>query len=197
MTAKTMKNIKDRVKPCDVVYTPEKIVNIMCLDIDPTETILDPCRGQGAFYEYFKNERKYYCEITEQKDFFDYKEHIDCIYGNPPYSILTQWLKHSFTIANKKVKYIIGMYSLTPARISMAEDHGFYLTDIILTQVPSWFQRSYIVTFEKLNSRPEKIKFQSLNLGNKCLYCGFPCGGMRGKNIKHCKRKMTDLICSY
>ncbi len=197
MSAKTMIKIKNKIKKNDIVYTPQKIVDIMIEDIDDNYSILDPCIGKGVFYNSFKNEKKYYCEITENKDFFDFTENVDCIYGNPPYSLLTKWLEHSFKICNKKIKYIIGMYSLTPPRITLAEKHKFYITEIILTQVPTWFQRSYIITFEKLEKKPENIKFDCINLGNKCLYCGKPVGGMRGGNIQHCKRTMSDTECFY
>jgi len=192
-----MSKIKNKIKKNDIVYTPQKIVDIMIEDIDDNYSILDPCVGKGVFYNSFKNEKKYYCEITENKDFFDFTENVDSIYGNPPYSLLTKWLEHSFKICNKKIKYIIGMYSLTPPRITLAEKYNFYITEIILTQVPTWFQRSYIITFEKLEKKPEHIRFDCINLGNKCLYCGKSVGGMKGENIQHCKRKMSDTECVY
>lgn len=197
MSAKTMNYIQKKENPNDIVYTPQKIVDIMIEDLDINDSVLDCCYGKGVFYNSFKNKNKYYCEITEDKDFFDFNNNVDCIYSNPPYSILSKWLEHSFKICNKKIKYIIGMYALTPARLSMAEKYGFYITEIILTQVPTWFQRSYIITFEKLNNKPINIKFNFINLGNKCLYCNCSVGGMRGKNIKHCKRKMSDTECHY
>lgn len=193
MSAKIMKEIQTKQKPNDIVYTPQKIVDLMIEDININDSILDPCYGKGVFYNSFKNKNKHYCEITKNLDFFDFNENIDLIYGNPPYSLLTKWLEHSFKICNKKIKYIIGMYSLTPARLTLAEKYGFYITDILLTQVPTWFQRSYIITFEKLKEKPLKINFNFINLGNKCLYCNLSVGGMKG----HCKRKMCDTMCSY
>ena len=50
MSSKLMKNIKDRSKPNDKIYTPPQIVDLMLNYLDEeTETILDPCRGAGAF----------------------------------------------------------------------------------------------------------------------------------------------------
>jgi len=186
-----MKKIQSSQKPNDIVYTPQKIVDIMIEDININDSILDPCYGEGIFYNSFKNKNKDYCEITKNKDFFDFNEKIDLIYGNPPYSILTKWLEHSFKICNKKIKYIIGMYSLTPVRLTLAEKYGFYLTEMILTKVPTWFQNSYIITFEKLNHKPNKINFHYINLGNICLYCNKSVGSGRGR----CTRKMTDREC--
>jgi hypothetical protein len=196
MSASVMKSIQTRKKSNDVVYTPQKIVDIMVDDIDENMSILDPCSGKGIFYDSFKNIDKYKCEIEEGTDFFEFNTEVELIYGNPPYSILNKWLEHSFKIATKKIKYIIGMYSLTPVRIDLAKKYGWNITSLILTQVPSWFQRSYIISFEKKECN-NIINFKSINLGNRCLYCDCPCGGMRGQNIKHCKRKMNDDKCSY
>ena len=197
MSSKLMKNIKDRSKPNDKIYTPPQIVDLMLNYLDEeTETILDPCRGGGAFYDKLCPERRLWCEMEDARDFFSFENKVDTIIGNPPYSILTKWLDHSYDIAQKKIIYIIGMYSLTPARLTRAEKKGFYVTNLLLTQVPTWFQRSYIVFFVKVD-KPEKISFEFMNLGNKCLYCGYPCGGMRGPNIKHCERKAIDLECYY
>ena len=195
MTSKIMKSIKERKN--DIVYTPQKIVDIMLKDCNVDETYLDPCFGEGIFYNSFPvdKDKKYFCEINREQpiDFFEFKQKVDNIISNPPYSKLTKWLEHSFKIAKKKVRYIVGMYSLTPARLTMAEKQGWFLTEMILTQVPTWFCRSYILTFEKLESKPDSIRFESVNLGNKCLYCGKPCGGTEG----HCKRKIGDNKCYW
>jgi hypothetical protein len=191
-----MKSIQTKQKSNDIVFTPQKIVDIMVADIDVNMTILDPCSGKGVFYNSFKNNEKYKCEIENGTDFFEFNTPVELIYGNPPYSILTKWLEHSFKTATKKIKYIIGMYALTPVRIDLATKHGWSVSSLILTQVPTWFQRSYIITFEKKKCT-NMIEFSSINLGNRCLYCKCPCGGMKGENIRHCKRKMNDEKCYY
>lgn len=192
MSSSLMKYIQTRQKPNDIVFTPQKIVDIMVDDIDENMSILDPCSGNDIFYNSFKNNEKYKCEIEKGTDFFEFNTPVDLIYGNPPYSILTKWLEHSFKTATKKIKYIIGMYSLTPVRLELANKYGWSVSSLILTQVPTWFQRSYIVTFEKKECN-NMIEFKFINLGNRCLYCNYPCGG--GK--KCCKRKMNDEKCSH
>ena len=196
MSSSVMSGIKNRKNANDIVYTPQKIVDIMCDDIDCEMSILDPCAGKDIFYNTFKNTQKYKCEIEKGNDFFDFDNQVELIYGNPPYSILTKWLEHSFKVATKKIKYIIGMYSVTPCRLDLGKKYGWCVTSLILTQVPTWFQRSYIITFEKKEC-DKMILFDYINLGNRCLYCGCPCGGSRGENIRHCKRKMSDTECSY
>lgn len=82
----------------DVVYTPDWIVQDMLDHFRPTGTILDPCRGHGAFYKALPDPE--WCEITEGRDFFDWASHVDWIIGNPPYSISRAWLRHSYTLAD-------------------------------------------------------------------------------------------------
>ena len=197
MTSKIMNKIQNRKKPNDNIYTPNKVVDIMLkfCDYKKGQSVLDPCRGKGAIYDKLF-EPKFYCEIDEDINFFDWDKKIDIIIQNPPYSMINKFLIHSMKYSNKMC-ILIGQYSLTPRRIVLLKENNFYITKMLLTKIPSWFQRSYILVIEKLELEPKTIIFNSIDLGNRCLYCGCPCGGMRGKNIRHCKRKSKDLICSY
>jgi len=89
----------------DVVYTPVIFSKTIIDIIKPSGTILEPCKGDGAFYNLLPSHSEY-CEITEGKDFFNYNKNVDWIVGNPPYSIFYQWLKHSFSLA-KNVSYLL------------------------------------------------------------------------------------------
>tara|TARA_R110002126_G_scaffold6404_2_gene33341 strand:- start:4542 stop:5135 length:594 start_codon:yes stop_codon:yes gene_type:complete len=197
MSAKVMNSIKLRQKPNDKIYTPPKVVDIMIdfCGYKEGDLVLEPARGLGAIYDKLK-EPKEYCEIEMDLDFFNYNKKVDWVITNPPYSILDNFLKHTYTLCDKFC-FLIGMYSLTPKRIEVMNQNGFYITKMLLTKIPSWFQRSYIIVCEKLDNEPDNIIFKSINLGNKCLYCNQPCGGMRGKNIRHCKRKSNENECRY
>ena len=192
-----MNNIQSRQNPNDKIYTPPKVVDMMIdfCDYQPGQSVLEPARGKGAIYDKL-SEPKDYCEIEDGKDFFDYNKKVELVLTNPPYSLIDKFLAHTYTLCDKFC-FIIGCYSLTPKRLETMKSNGFYVTKILLTQIPSWFQRSYIIVCQKLDSEPDNIIFKSINLGNKCLYCGRPCGGMRGKNIKHCKRKSNENECHY
>ena len=89
---------KEEPNPSDVVYTPNRISRDIVLWLNPTGLCLDPCRGDGAFYQQFIGEKDY-CEIQEGLNFFDYKKKVDWIIGNPPYSIFEQFLMHSFELS--------------------------------------------------------------------------------------------------
>ena len=89
----------------DVVFTPETIARDIVQWVKPQGTCLDPCKGDGAFYNNFPGEKDW-CELREGKDFFGYSKKVDHIIGNPPYSIFEPWLIHSFELADNVV-YIV------------------------------------------------------------------------------------------
>lgn len=93
------------VLPADIVYTPDNVCKDIVRWVKPNGKCLDPCYGDGAFYKNLPTGSDW-CEIRQGKDFFDYKEHVDWIIGNPPYSIFEEWLRHSFDIA-ENVVYIL------------------------------------------------------------------------------------------
>lgn len=83
----------------DIVYTPAHVAKGIVDFLAPNGVCLDPCKGDGAFFNYLP-EGKQYCEIAEGKDFFDWKEKVDWVIGNPPYSIFKDFLTKSFEIAD-------------------------------------------------------------------------------------------------
>lgn len=92
-------------KDKDIVYTPEEIAVDIINWCHPFGICLDPCKGDGVFFNNFPY-MKDWCEIREGKDFFQYTNRVDYIIGNPPYSIFEQFLIHSMELANDII-YII------------------------------------------------------------------------------------------
>ena len=91
----------------DVVYTPEHIAIDMINYFKPSGKILDPCMGDGAFYNNLP-EPKDWCELTRGRDFFEYNKKVDWIISNPPFTKFSKWLKHSLYIG-KNIVYLIPM----------------------------------------------------------------------------------------
>ena len=89
----------------DIVYTPTHVSKHIIEWLQPKGKCLDPCKGDGAFYNYMPIDKDY-CEITEDKDFFNYSEKVDWIIGNPPYSIFEEFLQKAFEIADN-VSYLV------------------------------------------------------------------------------------------
>ena len=118
------------LKPNDMVTTPRHIAKQMIdfynSSLPPGTTILDPCRGDGAFYDqYYDWCMKDWCEITEGRDFFDWPYKVDWIITNPPYSIFPQFLEKCFEVADN-VALLIPLAKLVSSlkRINMVMDYG-------------------------------------------------------------------------
>ena len=98
----------------DIIYTPRPVALKMIdmCDIKEGSTVLDPSRGGGIFYNNLPSKCvKDYCEITENKDFFEYNKNVDLIIGNPPYLLWDRWIEHTMKITNKFC-YILGCFNL-------------------------------------------------------------------------------------
>lgn len=92
-------------KPIDIVFTPDDVAKDIVEFFSPAGKCLDPCRGDHAFYKYLPPGTDW-CESREGRDFFEYRREVDWIISNPPYSIFSQWLDHSFCVA-ENIVYLI------------------------------------------------------------------------------------------
>ena len=118
------------LKPNDMVMTPRHIAKQMIdfYTIPLRATMLDPCRGDGAFYHQYPSRagvNRDWCEITEGRDFFDWPYKVDWIITNPPYSIFPQFLEKCFEVADN-VALLIPLAKLVSSlkRINMVMDYG-------------------------------------------------------------------------
>lgn len=82
----------------DVVYTPPWLARMVVDHFAPSGLCLDPCRGDGAFHSLLPAGAEW-CEIAEDRDFFAFNGDVDYVIGNPPYSCLLGWIRHSFKLA--------------------------------------------------------------------------------------------------
>jgi len=108
----------------DVVYTPDWVAKDMVDFFQPSGRILEPCKGGGVFLKYLPKNTEW-CEIQDGRDFFSWTKHVDWVFGNPPYSILNKWMKHSYSIA-QNIVYIIPLNSVwnSMGRIKSVLDFG-------------------------------------------------------------------------
>tara|TARA_B100001287_G_scaffold276815_1_gene289697 strand:+ start:22297 stop:22821 length:525 start_codon:yes stop_codon:yes gene_type:complete len=115
------------LKPNDLVMTPRHIAKQMIdfYDLSEVNTILDPCRGGGSFYEQYPCKKKDWCEISEGRDFFTWSKKVDWIITNPPYSIFPEFLEKCFEVADN-VALLIPMAKLVSSlqRINMVMEFG-------------------------------------------------------------------------
>tara|TARA_R110002012_G_scaffold266431_2_gene449972 strand:+ start:1516 stop:2022 length:507 start_codon:yes stop_codon:yes gene_type:complete len=149
-----MDNIKKRKDANDKFYTPEILSKeiLSLFNFKDKEIILDPCRGQGAFFNnYPTNTNNFWCEIDEGKDYLNYNNKVDYVITNPPYSILNKFIDKSIEICNKGFGFLLHQHALTLPRLNKLKKNGFYLTKYHLCKVWNWYGHQVFVFFEKEN----------------------------------------------
>lgn len=100
-------NPATRIPGNDKIYTPHWAAKDMIDHFKPMGKILEPCRGTGVFTNLLPMSD--WCELEEGKDFFQYKEKVDWIISNPPYSIMRKFILHSFELSDNIV-YLIPVW---------------------------------------------------------------------------------------
>ena len=121
------------------------------------------------------------------KNFFEYDKCVDCIIGNPPYSLWDKWLEKTMSLTNKFC-YIFGFLNMTDKRLKKICDNGFGMTKIHLLKVHWWFGHSYIAIFEK---NKQSIMTVSQN-PICCDVCHEKCQrGLRGNSPNLCTKVNT------
>ena len=150
-----IRGIKEREKANDIVYTPLQVAIklIEMAEIKESDKVLDPCKGEGAFFDHLPNCEKDYCEIVEDKDFFDYDKAVDVIICNPPFSLYTRWITKCIYLNPKKIAFVMGSLNLTTKRLKILEDGGYFLTKMHICNVKGWFANTLLVVFER-NGKP-------------------------------------------
>tara|TARA_R110001599_G_scaffold305030_1_gene511389 strand:- start:336 stop:836 length:501 start_codon:yes stop_codon:yes gene_type:complete len=152
MSSKISHKIKQRIKPDNVFITPLELSKkaIDMIEYDEDDIWYDPFKNSGSYYNQYPNEcKKYYSEILEGKDFFNFDEKITIISSNPPYSFLDEVILKSLSLEPKIINYLIGVGNLTARRIEMFNNAGYGLTKLHMCKVYKWYGMSYIIQFEK------------------------------------------------
>ena len=113
----------------DKVFTPTEIVKEIIKWVNPKGTILEPFLGEGAFFNELEKTGNTveWTEIDKGRDFFEYGKKVDYIITNPPYSLFTKILEHSFTLANNVILLIPhNKIYASDKRLDMIEKYGTF-----------------------------------------------------------------------
>ena len=86
----------------DVVFTPDWLAKQICEMFPIGGEVLEPCKGEGVFLKYLPSNTEW-CEIADDKNFYDYHKKVDWLVTNPPYSDFDRFLDHSFELADNVV----------------------------------------------------------------------------------------------
>jgi len=147
--------------------TPEELAKdlILKLQLQPNEILYEPFKGEGAFYNHFPvNNTKHFTEIEEGLDYKTFNQNYDWVITNPPFKLDGEngrqnsfwYLLNYFTNkANIGVAFLGNDYclaTLTPARLKLLNDKGWYLNKIIVCTIKKWRGRYFFMIFKKVNS---------------------------------------------
>jgi hypothetical protein len=178
--------LEQKKKKNDLVYTPLSVAlkMIEMCDIKPEMKVLDPCRGKGIFYNNLPPCEKKWCEISDDKDFFNETERYDLIIGNPPFSLWNKWLEHTIKLTDKFC-YIIGCLNFSDKRMRDIMNKGYGLTKFHLVKIEWWFSCAFICVFEKnkesiISVSPERVLCDICN--SRCLR------GQKGNDMNTCSK---------
>lgn len=152
--------------------TPEELAKqlIQYVTLEPNDIVFEPFRGEGAFYNNFPNFcTKLYAEIENEIDYRDVKEHYDWVITNPPFKIdnkncFYKLLEYFTTNSTKGIALLCNDYclgTLTPKRILDLNNKGWFVQNIVVTQVKKWRGRYYFIILTK-----EKCNFFQYIIGN-------------------------------
>ena len=139
-------------KGTNVVMTkPEMARHLLSLcEYEEGATLLEPARGDGAFYNNFPAHcNKEWCEINEGRDFlkWDDANKVDYTISNPPYvpgKLFWQFQQKAMKITRCKIFWLINMASMnvfTPNRLTEMEGSGWYITHLHIVNDKRWFGR--------------------------------------------------------
>ncbi|MDO5706108.1 MAG: hypothetical protein Q4G49_13720 [Paracoccus sp. (in: a-proteobacteria)] len=85
----------------DLVFTPRALAAEIIADLGRhlQGDVLEPARGDGAFFDAFPDRvTPHWCELAEGSDFFAWTQRVDWIVTNPPFSRFRDFLVHAMKV---------------------------------------------------------------------------------------------------
>ena len=129
----------------DLVMTPLDLAEAMIGHFaDRMEgSMLDPARGQGAFYDRIPvHLARHWCESAEGRDFLDWTQPVDWVMTNPPWSKLRDFTRHAMKVA-PNIVWLAPLTNLTTkARLRDMDEAGFGIAELVLLDTPKEWPQS-------------------------------------------------------
>jgi len=151
-----MENYLFHQTPSSLAIELIKEINILETDI-----VLEPFKGEGAFFDNLPTCQKEWCEITQGRDWLSYTDKVDWVISNPPFRLdngikrenaFFKILLHYSKQVNKGIAFLGNDYclsTLTPKRIQQLKENGLYLHNIVVCSVKKWRGRYFFMIFKK------------------------------------------------
>jgi hypothetical protein len=154
--------------------TPQPLAKklIETLDLVAGDTVLEPFKGEGSFYNELPDfVVKDWTEIEEGRDYLSNTNKYDWIISNPPFKLETAepdgapskrvnafWklVLHYTNQAQKGIAFLGNDYCLstfTPTRMKVLNQAGWYLHGVQICAVKKWRGRYFFLTFKKIENK--------------------------------------------
>lgn len=137
----------------DVVLTPRPLAAAIIKHFAPQGRVLDPCRGEGAFYDQFPADcEKYWLELSKGLNFllpipseFAWMAKVDWVVSNPPWSQWREFTQRAMAVSDNIVWLCLVNALFMKARLRDMEQAGFGIKEILLvpTPLPPWPQAGF------------------------------------------------------
>ena len=150
--------------------TPKQLVEdlLKLIPFEKEDFVLDAGSGRNkVWFNCIPTTNKDECELEEGKDFYDYKNQVDWVVGNPPFPEFIGFLFKSADICRKGFGFLTNhsrINQITPKRLDDLKAKGFHLSRIHIYGVKMWFGRYYFLLFTKKPN--DCISFSRINYGN-------------------------------
>lgn len=135
---------------------------IESLDLATTDRLYEPFKGEGGFYNNFPlTNPKDWSELEQGRDYKDYTEEYDWVITNPPFRLDTGtkrvnsfwFLLDYYSQKAKKGIAFLGndrcFCCLTPRRLNILKERGWYLQAITVCSVKKWRGRYFFFVLQK------------------------------------------------
>ena len=126
------------------------------------DRVIEPFKGEGAFYDAFPNYvEKDWAEIEQGRDYCDLSGEYDWVITNPPFKLETGaklvnsfwFLLDYYTQRAKKGIAFLGNDScfctLTPRRIALLKERGWNMTKVVVCSIKKWRGRYFFFILQK------------------------------------------------
>ncbi len=107
--------------------------------------VLDPSRGEGAFFDQFPDHvERHWCEISEGRDFLSWSDRVEWVVTNPPWSELRTFTRHAMRVS-ENIVWLAPLTNLTTkARLRDLQEAGFGIAELLFVDTPkSWPQSGF------------------------------------------------------
>jgi len=132
------------------------------VQIQETDRLYEPFKGEGCFYNSFPAaNQKDWSEIQQGRDFKDYVGEYDWVITNPPFRLQQEegrinsfwYLLDYYTSRARKGVAFLGndrcFSALTPRRIEILKQKGWYINKIVVCSVRKWRGRYFFIILGK------------------------------------------------